>query len=82
MPIYIINVWASQLVLVVKKLPANAGNVSKASSTLGLGRPSGGAQGNQLSILAWRIPIVRGAWWTTVCGVTKSWTQLKLSMHA
>ena len=26
------------------------------------------------SILAWRIPIDRGAWWTTVHGVIKSWT--------
>ena len=25
------------------------------------------------SILAWRIPRDRGAWWTTVYGVTKSW---------
>ena len=29
------------------------------------------------SILAWRISIDRGAWWVTVRGVTKSWTQLK-----
>ena len=28
------------------------------------------------SILAWRIPMDRGAWWATVHGVTKSWTQL------
>ena len=28
------------------------------------------------SILAWRIPIDRGAWWATVHGVTKSWTWL------
>ena len=28
------------------------------------------------SILAWRIPIDRGAWWATVHGVTKSQTQL------
>ena len=27
------------------------------------------------SILAWRI-LDRGAWWVTVHGVTKSWTQL------
>ena len=34
-------------------------------------------------ILAWRIPMDGGAWWATVHGVTKSWTQLKrLSMHA
>ena len=28
------------------------------------------------SILAWRIPLDRGAWQATVHGVTKSWTQL------
>ena len=27
------------------------------------------------SILAWRIPMDRGAWWATVHGVTKSWTE-------
>ena len=26
------------------------------------------------SVLAWRIPMDRGAWWATVHGVTKSWT--------
>ena len=34
------------------------------------------------NILAWRIPMDRGAWWATVHGVEKSWTQLKqLSLH-
>ena len=28
------------------------------------------------SILAWRIPMDRGAWWATVHGVAKSQTQL------
>ena len=28
------------------------------------------------SILAWRLPMDRGAWWATVHGVTKTWTQL------
>ena len=28
------------------------------------------------SILAWRILMDKGAWWATVHGVTKSWTQL------
>ena len=27
-----------------------------------------------VSILAWRIPMGRGAWWATVHGVTKNWT--------
>ena len=26
------------------------------------------------SVLAWRIPKDRGAWWGIVCGVAKSWT--------
>ena len=26
------------------------------------------------SILAWRIPMDRGAWWATVNGVIKTWT--------
>ena len=26
------------------------------------------------SILTWRIPVDRGAWWTTVRVVSKSWT--------
>ena len=30
----------------------------------------------QSSILAWRIPLDRGAWWATVHGVAKNWTQL------
>ena len=28
------------------------------------------------SMLAWRIPMDRGAWQTALYGVTKSWTQL------
>ena len=27
------------------------------------------------SILAWRIPMDRGAWWATVHGVAESWTR-------
>ena len=35
------------------------------------------------SILAWRIPIDRGAWQATVHGVAKSQTRLRrLSLHA
>ena len=35
------------------------------------------------SILAWEIPMERGAWGATVHWVAKSWTQLKqFSMHA
>ena len=34
------------------------------------------------SILAWRIPLDRGAWLATVCGVAKSQTeQLSIEQH-
>ena len=36
------NTWASQVVLVEKKLPANVGDVRDAGSTPGLGRSCGG----------------------------------------
>ena len=29
------------------------------------------------SVLAWRIPGDRGAWWAAVYGVAQSWTRLK-----
>ena len=33
------------------------------------------------SVLAWRIPVDRGAWWAAVRGVTKSRTQLSDKAH-
>ena len=36
--------------------------------------PGGGHGITHSSILAWRIPVDREAWWTTVYGVTKSQT--------
>ena len=51
----------------------DAGDVG---SIPGLGRSPGGGVAIHASILAWRISMDRGAWWATVHGVTKSWTQL------
>ena len=34
------------------------------------------------SILAWRIPMDRGAWRVIVHRVAKSWTRLKACMHS
>ena len=34
------------------------------------------AMATHSSILAWRIPMGREAWWATVNGVAKSWTLL------
>ena len=71
------------MVLVAKNPPANAGDVRNLGSVLGSGRSPGEGHGNPLSILAWRIPMDRGAWRSTLHRVTKSWTRLKqLSTHA
>ena len=40
--------WASQVVLVVKNLPANAGNIIDVGSIPGSGRSPGEGNGNQL----------------------------------
>ena len=47
---------ASQVALVVKNPPANAGDISDAGSIPGLGRSHGGRRAAHSSILAWRIP--------------------------
>ena len=48
---------ASQVVLVVKNLPADAGDIRDAGSIPGAGRAPGGGKGNPLHILYWRIPL-------------------------
>ena len=44
------------MLLVVKNLPTNAGDVRDADSMPGSGRYPGGGHGNHPSIFAWRIP--------------------------
>jgi len=58
--------WASQVALVVKNSPTNAGDAIPGS-----GRSPGVGIATHSSILDWRIHMDRGAWWA------KSWTQLK-----
>ena len=45
-------------------------------ATLGWEDPLEEGMATHSSILAWRIPMDRGAWWTAVHGVTKSRTKL------
>ena len=67
----------------VKNPTANAGDLRDAGSIPGSGRYPEEEMATHFSILAWRIPIDRGAWGTMVHRVAQSWTQLKqLSMHA
>ena len=53
---------ASQVVPVVKNLPANAGDIKDVGSILGLGRSPGGGNGNPLQHSRLENPKDRGAW--------------------
>ena len=73
---------ASQVALVVKHLSANVGDIRDVGSIPGSGRSPAGGYGNPLQYSCLENPMDRGAWWTTVHGITKSQTQLKqLSTH-
>ena len=49
-------IWASQVTLVVKNSPDNAGNVRDMGQILGSGRHPGEGNGTHSRILAWRNP--------------------------
>ena len=66
------NRWASQVALVVKNLPANAGDVRVTGLILGAGRSPRGGHGNPLQYYCLETPTDRGAWRAIVHGVTKS----------
>ena len=73
---------ASQVVPVVKRPPASAGDTSDLGLIPGLGRSPGGGHGNPLQYSCLEKPMDRGAWQATVHRFAKSWTQLKqLSTH-
>ena len=63
------------MALVVKNLPANA-EVTDMGSIPASGRSSGEGHGNPLQCSYLENPMDRGSLWATVCGVTKSQTQL------
>ena len=66
----------SQVALVVKNPPANAGDIRDSGSISGSGRSSGGGHGNPLQYSCLENHMDRGAWRATVHGVTKSQTRL------
>ena len=72
--IYIYLHWASLVAQMVKNLPATQ---DTGVWSLGWEDPLEEGMATHLSILAWRIPVDRGAWWATVHGVAKSWTRLR-----
>ena len=72
-----VALWIPQVALVVKNPSTNAGDVRDMGSNPELGRSPGGRHGHPLQYSCQENPMDRGAWWATVHGVAKSWTQLK-----
>ena len=62
------------MVLVVKNLPTNAGDIRDVGSIPGLGQSPGGRHGNPLQC---SCPMDRGVWQAIVHRVTMSQTRLK-----
>ena len=80
--INIINNGASQVVLVVKNMPTNAGCLRDAGLIPRSVRSPGGGHGHPLQDSCLENPMDRGARGAMVHRIAKSWTQLKqLSMH-
>ena len=63
-------------ITVVKHPPTNAGDARDVGSIPGPGRSPGEGNGNLFQYSCLENSMVRGAGWTRVHGVTKSWTQL------
>ena len=70
----IVDLWASQVVLMVKNPPANARDIKDVGLIPGSGRSPGGEHGNPLQYSCLENPMDRGARWAIVHGVTKSQT--------
>ena len=64
------------MVLVIKNLPANAGDIREAGLIPESGRSPGGGHGNPLQYSCLENLMDRGTWWATVHRVTQSQTQL------
>ena len=80
-----LNWWhsrTSQVALVVKNLPTNAGDLGDTDSIPRLGRHPEEGHGSPLQYSCLENPMNRGTLWATVHGAAKSWIWLKwLSTH-
>ena len=65
------------MVLVVKNLPANAGDIRDSGLIPGSGKSPGEGHGNPLQCSCLENPRDGGAWWAAICGVAQSQTRLK-----
>ena len=69
----------SQVALVVKNPPTNAGDVRDAGLIPGTGRCPEGGNGNPLQYSCLENPMDGGAWWAAVHNIAKSWALKQLS---
>ena len=60
------------MVLVVKNLPGNVGDLRVVGLIPGSGRSPGEENGNPLQYSCLENPTDQGAWWAIVCGVAES----------
>ena len=67
------------MVLVVKNLSANVGDIRDEGSILESGRSPGGGYDTLLQYSCLENPMDRGAWWATVHEASESW--MRLSEH-
>ena len=70
------SIGASQVVLMVKNLPADAGDIRDVGSIPGLGRYPGERKGDPLQYSCLENSLDRGAQQAIVHGVADSWTQM------
>ena len=62
----------------VKNPPANEEDVRDVGLIPGSGRCPGERNGKPFQYSSQKNPKDRGAWWATVHGITKSWTQVSI----
>ena len=70
------NKRASQVALVLKNPPANAGDIRDAGLIPGLSRSPGGGNGNPLQHSCLENPMDRGAWWAPSIGSKSDMTEV------
>ena len=80
--VVLINIFeyylTSQVVRVVKNLPANAGDAKDVGSIPGWGRSPAVGNGNSLQYYCLENSMDGGTWWATVHRVTKNQTRLSM----